>query len=360
MKNKKWFTLTELLMALLIAGTLIGIVMSIYTWIMWADLRMSNKRVLTSEASDLLDMIHTVALDYTIDYEEYFNRSSLWYWLWDTRFTSYGNAWERYYCWNNFSWIYNGSNNSYQIYKRNGSWCQQTWRNQKYLEYQFQHRRLATWDLNNKENSWSYKNYWPVAISPNTWLDYLYLISPDWSERYYFRRVLAWWNWWTGKNDKLYVIQMLRLKWYDAWERHNFDDSVYSWWRYDWFIDTWACDFSQWFNCTWAEVTWWDKMPGSFSDWRVNITSDKVTVNDFRIDIYPDKDPYLYTQSDNLIDPYIKITITMNMYNKPSDDEITLSTTLSFKNSYFNYPIEVRPCVPNDNWYDTECPIGTE
>jgi len=355
MKNKKWFTLVELLMALLIAWTLIWIVMWIYTWIMWSDVRMLNKRLLTSEASDLMDMIHTAALDYTIDYEEYFNRRWLWYGPWNTWFTSYGNSWERYYCW---SWNDVVASNTWYSIKswEEGTWWCLSWWNQKYLEYQFQHHKLSTWALNHRDNSWSNMYFWPVAISPNTWLDYLYLISPDGSERYYFRRIFIRWNWWSGKNDNLYKIQVLRLKWYDAWSGHNFDET-YSWWRYDWFIDTWACDFSQWFICSWTGVTWGDRMPNSSDDWRVDITSDNVTVNDFRIDIYPTKDPYLDMSTDNLLDPYIKITMTMNIYNKPSDDEITLSTTLSFKNSYFNYPIEVRECVPNDDWYDTYCSV---
>ena len=152
----------------------------------------------------------------------------------------------------------------------------------------------------------------------------------------------------TGENYDIYKVQVLRLKWYDAGTSQNFTSATSSW-RFDWFIDTWACDFSQGYICNWNIVTWDFKLPNSFYDWRVDITSDKVTVSDFRIDIYPNKDPYLDTWSENILDPYIKITITMNLYNKPSEDEITLSTTLSFKNSYFNFPIEVMENVPNDD-----------
>ena len=351
MKNKKWFTLVELLLALMIAWTLIGIMMSIYTGIMWADTRMSNKRLLTKEASDLMDTIHTAALDYTIDYEEYFNRSTLWFWVWNAWFTSYGNSGSRYYCWNGFSGIATNWINRIYEWQESVGGCVSWWK-QKYFEYSFQHWNLKTWELNSRCNSWSNMYKWPVAIYPNTWLDYLYLISPDWTERYYFRRVLKVdnWNW---KNDKLYTVQMLRLKWYDAGQLHNFADN--STWRFDWFIDTWACDYNQWFVCNWWQVTWRFQMPWNYDNWRVDITSDKVTVNDFRIDIYPNKDPYLDTQDDNIIDPYIKITITMNLYKKPSYDEITLSSTLSFKNSYFNYPIEVRENVPNDDDIDIQC-----
>lgn len=346
MKNKKWFTLVELLLALLIAWTLIGIVMSIYTGIMWADVRMSDKRLLTKEASDLMDTIHTAALDYTVDYEEYFNykrQSNTW-------FSSYGNDWVRYYCW---SWFTNvnedNPNRKYDIIQRDDDiWGCETWERQKYLEYSFQHWKLRTWDLNHRCNSWSNMYQWPIAIDPNTWLDYLYLINSDWTERYYFRRIL------TGANNDLYKVQVLRLKWYDAGLKHDFSDD--STWRFDWFIDTWACDFQQWFVCNSDTVVTWNSiLPNDYNDWRVDLTSDKVTVSDFRIDIYPNKDPYMDTSADNIQDPYMKITITMNLYNKPSIEEITLSTTLSFKNSYFNFPTEIRENVPNDDDDNIEC-----
>lgn len=321
--------------------------MSIYVNVRWADWRMSNKRLLTAEASDLIDKIHVAALDFTIDYEEYFNRTSLWLLPNGTWFSSYWNSWTRYYCWNVGSYTW------YNIILRNDSewWCVQNWINQKYLEYKFQHRNLATWNLNSKDNSDSNVWLWPVAISPNTWLDILCLISPDWVDRYYFRRVYKTWNNLTGKNDNLYTIQMLRLKWLDAGINQDFNSR----WAYDWFIDTRACDYSQWFICSWQTVMTWYKLPSDENDWRVDITSDKVTVNDFRIDIYPNKDPYLATNDTwAVLDPYAKISFTMNMYDKPSNDEITISTTFSFKNSYSRFEIvEYTWYIPEDATWDT-------
>ena len=341
MKNKKWFTLVELLLAVVIAGTLIGIVMAIYTWIMWADIRMSDKRLLTAEASDIMDMIHTAALDYTIDYEEYFNRRWLSLGVWSTWFTTYWNSWTLYYCWSWFNWEATNTINKIYTWSEGSWWCLSWW-NQKYLEYNFQHWKLATWDLNSKENSWSKEKSGPIAISPNTWLDYLYLINEDWTERYYIRRILTW-----GNND-LYKLQALRLYWYDAGVNHDFNST----WKYDWFIDTWACDYTQWYKCQWHDVIWWNKLPANYYDWWVDITSNKVTVSDFRVDIFPNVDPYLNKQDENLMDPYAKITIKLNLYGKPSYEEIILSTTLSFKNSYFKFPVEKRRCVPDENGFD--------
>ena len=335
MENKKWFTLVELIMALIIAGTLIGIAMSIYTGLQWQDIRRSNKRLVVAESNDLIDKIHEAVLYYTIDYEEYFNRRWLWYGPWNTWFSTYGNEWERYYCWTGAA--ISDEYNWYNIYQReNETWWCFSWWNQKYWEYQFQHRSLVTWDLNNKANSWSNMKMWPIAISPNTWRDYLFLISPEWDERYYFRRVFKTWDNSTWKNNNLYTIQMLKLKWFDAWTWHDFN----SWWAYDWFIDTWACDFSQWFSCYWWEVTRGFDIPWSWDDWWVDITTDRVTVNDFRVDIYPPKDPYLVGNETWYVeDPYIKISLTMNVYGKATNDELTLSTTYSLKNSYTRFPI---------------------
>ncbi len=337
MKNKKWFTLVEVLLSLLIVWLFIGIVMWIYTSIRKTDWKIANKRVLTAEASDLIDRIHEAAIDYNIDYEEYFNRKILWFWPDGSGFSTYGNSGQRYYCWDRDY----ESNGGYSIKARDTDWwCEYEW-NQKYGEYYFQHRKLTDLEnLNSSQNSWGNMKNWPIAISPNTWLEYLYLISPNWTERYYFRRIFKTWvdldgiagfSW---KNESLYIIQMLKLKWFDAWQNHDFKSR----WAFDGFIDTRACDYSQWFSCKGTEVITWYKLPVDFDDWRVDITSRKVTVNDFKIDIYPNKDPYLATKdTDNLYDPYIKISFTMNMYGQVSSEEITLSTTLSLKNSYSKF-----------------------
>lgn len=348
MKNKKWFTLVELVLALMIAWTFVWIIMSLYTGIKWADMRMSNKRLLLWEATDLMNTIHDAALNYTIDYEEYFNRKqSNW------SFTHYWNSWARYYCWSwmslntcqNTTW-----SNRYKYCKWNdaNNWCAQNW-NQKYWEYWFQHRKLVNpANLNDISNSWSNMRKWPVAISPNTWLTYLYLINPDWTERYYFRRIQSWTsdvnNDWqiSWKNETLYKIQMLKLKWFDVWSWRDCNNR----WAFDWFIDTRACDSSQWYkckgqriigSCTDANGSWY-RIPQTINDWRVDLTSDRVTVTDMKIDIYPNKDPYLVGNETWLVyDPYAKISFTMNLYGKSSNDEITMTTTLSFKNSYTRF-----------------------
>ncbi len=341
MKNKKWFTLLETLLALVVISMFIGTIIMIYISIRWADWKMKNKRILTAEASDLIDIIHDAAIDYTIDYEEYFNLKWLWITEPSKNFSSYWNSWSLYYC-----WIDQGRQWKYWVYQRNWSdgWCEVTHDhlNQQYLEYYFQHRKITdSANLNSKANSGTFQWMWPVAISPNTWLDYLYLINWNWDERYYFRRIYVTWidlnhDWLTWINEELYKVQMLKLKWYDAWVWHDFETR----WAYDWFIDTRACDKSKWFNCTGQIVENWSQLPIDENDWRIDITSDRVTVSDMKIDIYPIKDPYLVINEEEYkIDPYAKISFTMNIYWEESNDEITLSTTLWFKNSYRRFPV---------------------
>lgn len=334
MKNRKWFTLLEVLLSVTIVSIFLGTILLIFKDIKSADWKMVDKRIIIAESSNLIDMIHDAALNYTIDYEEYFNRQMVW-----AEDTSYWNLWELYYCWGS-----NGTNPwKYKFYIRRNIWfwCPQLW-NQKYLEYYFQHRKLSNANiLNSATNSWAYQWKWPTAISPNIWLDYLYLINENWTERYYFRRVKK-----EEKdinnsisidlpNEELYTIQMLKLQWLDAWVGHDFNSR----WTYDWFIDTRVCDNSQWYYCNWNIVSNKNRLPIDWNDWWIDITSNKVTVSDMKIDIYPVKDPYLaINESEYRSDPYAKISFTMNMYWIESSEEITMTTSLSFKNSYSKFP----------------------
>lgn len=332
MKNKKWFTLLEVLLSVIILSLFIWTIISIYTSIKWADWKIANKRILISETSDLIDVIHEAAIEYTIDYEEYFNRQHTPI----GTFTQYWNAWLLYYC--SEEWWAAGK---YKTHKRN-TWCVQEWI-QKYLEYYYQHFKVQNiWNLNSIENKNAYMWVWPLAIAKNTWLDYLYLINWDGTERLYFRRVYVTWidlnhDWDTSwKNEQLFKVQMLKLKWFDAWSWHNFLTR----WAYDWFTDTWACDAWQWFHCSWTSVQESYNLPFDENDWWIDITTNKVTVRDMKIDIFPAKDPYLaLKENDYRYDPYAKINFTMDMYWEESNDEIVVSTTLSFKNSYKRFPV---------------------
>lgn len=358
MKKIKAFTLLEVLLSVVILSMFIGIIISIYTNLRKTDASIANKRILISEASDLMDKIHEAAINYNIDYEEYFNvqrqwsyseiqindsvdKFITWYsWNW---FTSYWNSWNLYYCWNT-----SFENGKYKIRQWNSSWCATSWI-QKYMEYHFQHYKAASNTLNTTWDKNAFQKKWPIAISPNVWLNYLYLISNEWTERYYFRQNCTWEN----IDNKYCRIEVLKMEWLDCWKNRDFN----SWWAYDWFIDYWFCDSSKWFVCngSWCDCigTWCDSfstynLPKNENEWWVRLTNQNVNVNDFRIDIYPTTDPYLCNDKDacTVIDPYAKITFTMNLVWY--EDKITLSTILSFKSSYSRFMLE------DYDWYIPE------
>lgn len=70
----------------------------------------------------------------------------------------------------------------------------------------------------------------PVAISGANQAQELYFISPDGKNRLYFRRKLIAQEDLNGNGkyedqEKLYVIQMLRLRGFDAGTQHNFSET---------------------------------------------------------------------------------------------------------------------------------------
>jgi hypothetical protein len=82
----------------------------------------------------------------------------------------------------------------------------------------------------------------------------LYMISNDGKSRLFFRRNLVDSEDLNGNGrldpgESLYTLQMLRLRGFDAGEKHNFDetDGTSNPGLYDGQIDTWACDASQGF-----------------------------------------------------------------------------------------------------------------
>jgi len=376
--NKKAFTLFEIVLALIIFSMLIGIIFTTYINIKKSEWDIWNQQLVTKEANDFLDRLDDLSLDYTIDYEEYFNRAMVWCNTWDDSFqrdnsgscdmfTDYWNTsdlWWLYYCQNTWS-----SNKSWYYYREFRLWilalsgwfyswpyywpmwlefknhlgCSVSWL-QYFGEYKRQFRDIEDWYLNNWDDTFLME--WPIAIWQNTWVQELYLINQDWDHRVFFRRKFITWtdlNWdWdlTWKNESLYTIQTLKLKWFDAGTWHNFD--TWYWWVYDWFIDTRACDVEAGFVCSWSIVLTGDtfeyRLPADIDDGRVDITDSRVTVSDWNFELYPAKDPYLAKNDyQYLFDPYAIVNITTNIYWKKTDEEITLQTSMSFKNSYHNF-----------------------
>jgi prepilin-type N-terminal cleavage/methylation domain-containing protein len=72
--KKKAFTLFEIVLALIIFSLIIGIIFNIYINIKKSEKNIPKQQLLASETNDFLDQISDLSLEYTLDYEEYFNR----------------------------------------------------------------------------------------------------------------------------------------------------------------------------------------------------------------------------------------------------------------------------------------------
>lgn len=320
--------------------------------------------------------------DYTIDYEEYFNRKNMWCnsdtqpftrdigtgWY-CTLFTAYGNnnaiVWEEA----NKRKIYFCSSNTdtdpldpqtiiYSPNIQNGSGCLNSGQ-QSFGQYYRQFRDVkkdvdsfaGAWNDDDDENVMK----WPSAIDDPSNVKELYLISQDGKSRILIRRALIESGDWnhngiTGDNDseKRYTLQILKLRWFDAGNNHNFDADTSSW-VYDGKIDTRACDYAQGFICSWTELNItlypWYRLPSDQNDGRVNLFQKNITISDRNLIIYPTKNPqYALAESNVQINPYFTINLTSKLYGEIRQKklglqnidtfQISLQTTFNTKNFY--------------------------
>lgn len=175
---------------------------------------------------------------------------------------------------------------------------------------------------------------WPAAIFDNQNIKELYLISKDKKKRIILRRALIdEWDWnntggiWDIPSERLYSIQMLQLKWFDAWDNHDFQADVYSG-VYDGVIDTWACDLEAWFICNgdrlWIHLTdpyYNYRLPrfvnSQTQDGWVNITPNDITVTDWNMIVTPTKDPeYAWAEPNQQRNPFITFYIKTAIYGE--------------------------------------------
>jgi hypothetical protein len=143
---------------------------------------------------------------------------------------------------------------------------------------------------------------------------------------------------------------MLRLRWFDAWEMHNFSVITGNVWLYDWVIDTWACDYWMWFVGNWADI-WWVvysgyKLPADVDDCWIDLTRWSTSVTAWNIVISPTTDSDLaWSEPDRQINAYMKI-LTVNWVYAPyyvgkvsdsiRDFKVPLETTINMKDFYRN------------------------
>ena len=336
---------------------MITIVTTIFIYIYKSKGALEARQTVTKESYFFLEKLQVMIKDYTIDYEEYRNRQQVGCTspnnpTWSTTghctmMTYYGNN-NSIYSEKNRNWYYYCSSLAYEsvpliIWKGIGNACisditstvdSSLLTNSWFLQSYGQYAKLfvdvkddvdfipgAVKD-DDDQDLWS----WPLAMyqTGTIYPQELYLISNDKQRRLLFRRKLIEQSDYnsdgvTWDSEKLYVIQVLQLKWFDAWENHDFDATSFSW-VYDGIIDTWACDYSLWFVCNGASVSWAYvdfKLPLTGDDGRQNLLTNDITISDWNLSLSPWVDPYLARNEDNAqINPFFSIDFTAKLYGK--------------------------------------------
>ncbi len=392
--NKKSFTLIEILIVMTIVAFVFTVILAFYFKMIDIKIQVESKQSLIKNSYWLLERINILMKDYTIDYEEYFNRSIVWCdWSWWDSFSWTGNnwVWNDWYC-NRFTHYWNSKLQSYNNNTILDWWmfsCSSTINenspnhvlvedsNNKIINWGWCWRNNAVWEGKTmsfgeyKEQFWDAKDdtdgtwgilwddddidIWkgPIAIQDINNMKEIYLISKDNKKRILLRRALvSTWDWdhnWSVDSDidKLYTLQILKLKWFDAWNKHDFN-AFSNVWLYDGNIDTWACDYWEWFMCKWNDVNWWYtnyKLPNSSDDWRINLFWNDITIVWWDLRVLPVKNPNLSWSEENLqINPYIQVHIKTKLYGQPwswkispwilDNYEIDLQTTFNIKSNY--------------------------
>jgi len=87
--SKKAFTLIELIIVSVILGIVFTVILKIYFSLLETRTDIYAKSILVKNTNNVIEKLNIIMKNYTIDYEEYFDRRMVWC----------NSAW-----WNNFSW----------------------------------------------------------------------------------------------------------------------------------------------------------------------------------------------------------------------------------------------------------------
>ena len=347
-KNKLWFTIIEILLAI----TIFSIIMiawfqalsrvNIWKIKLYTETDIEKQAFYFSEK-----MFEMIKWAWNVDYEEYFNRKvvwntsfSSWHFSLPTWFGNFGSGWDLWAAWTYWdlfyycrSWNWNSMWSTWCYYNNfNTYWSNLIWKYQRFWEYYYQ---FIDYNSNQDRDLWNedwiswilwddddeYLWVWPEVFTGWTDVKELYFISWDGKKRTFFR--------WNVKKDPnapasfsgctisptdrtatwsgcLWNIQFLKLDWKDWWFSHNKSGI----WLYDGLIDTWLYDENIYW--TWL-LAWTWTMREQDSKW-VDIFPNYINVKDLKFFIYPNKDyTYSWWESllENNISPYIRLTMTL-------------------------------------------------
>ena len=378
------FTLMELLYVMGIIGLIMPAMFALYNFMIKANREISARQSSIQQWYEFFERLNIMVQDYRIDYEEYYNRQMVWcndwwgVWTWFkwyvgtwwncTKFTTYWNwnsterqewsykikTWyhDLYYC------STERTQNAYgrPLVEKSDEKCGIRTGVQSYGQYATLFTNVKWWLSTNIVWDWDDEDVWYLlndnikSIQDGDNIQELYLISQDWKNRLYFRRKLVS----TNGNYTQYKIQMLRLKWFDAWRLHDLDKykddkNVENRWVYDWKIDTWACDYSMWFIWHWDPVSTWViysgyYLPADIDDCWIDMTYWATNVLAWNLSVSPTWNPDLYwADGDRQINDYIKIFIVNGVYMPAywatmaasiADFSVPLQTTINMEAFY--------------------------
>lgn len=327
-KNKKAFTLVEILLWIIIVSMVMVSAFQALTAIWIGKVRLMQKTQTQKQvlyfSEKLFEMIKYWG---TIDYEEYFARKvrknfNIWsntipnseYLSWhyeqSTWFGNYSHlstVWSPSY---NFPWLeyYYCESPSATLNAWNGCYSSYlaTWNPQTYWQYSFQFIDYnsdgdSSWDEDGInwiiwDDDDEYLGEWPDVFTMWSDTKELYLINGVKRERTFFRYNVkfdpdrpAWapcnttdsWSSYTWSGC-LWTIEYLKLEWRDWWLDH--DVSTLDTTQYDWVIDTWIIDPQ--FTTGWTEI-----IAGSNTiDYWQPLFSDNINVTEFKVFPHPNID----------------------------------------------------------------------
>ncbi len=384
--KKYAFTLVELIFVAMIIALIMPEMFSLYNFIIKSNKEIIARQHAIQQWYEFFERLNILMDDYTIDYEEYYNRQmvgcvkvwatvlnwtnferNVWKEWYCTEFTAYGNENSNishteyndiYYCSSTHRPIWGSELVTKVVNSPVDSWawdCGKLTGKQSYGQYSALFKDVKNWDWiivwsEDDVELWRLFNTSVDAIKDHNNIQELYLISHDGDRRLYFRRVLDKQEW----KYRQYKIQMLRLRWFDAWRKHNFEISSDNKWVYDGMIDTWACDTSMWFEPkekTSENSIWWAYsnyyLPQDVDDCWVDLTHWTTDLFTWKISISPRWDSDLYwAEEDRQINPYMKIMIINKIYlpsivwsnmrisNTINEFDVPLETTINMKDFY--------------------------
>lgn len=326
LKNKKAFTLIEILIGILIVSSVMVSAFQALSAIgIWKISLIENTQTQKQALYFSEKLFEMIKYGGTIDYEEYFARKirnnytpliseySSWHYLDHTGFWNYatdGLPWSIFYGWWLSAGFYYCISPNMTIWDGcyNNNWSFAWGLPQTYGQYSFQ---FIDYNSNADGDWWDedginwpiwddddeYLGAWPDVFP--LWADTkeLYLINWVKRERTYFRYNVeldshspSWstcntsdsWSTYTGTGC-LWTIEYLKLEWRDRGLDHNLlvDDPT----QYDWVIDTWiiSTEFTGW-----TEVIAWNYANSNLY-WQ-KLFPDDINVTEFKVFPHPNKD----------------------------------------------------------------------